>query len=203
MALLGCGGPDPSEEVIKEPARAEQTLLTDAKQEVSSTLHLENQGLKVAVNSTQEDALKVFADLRPDKTFEIKELPESLQPYAELDAAGWATGNLGYGLILRKKRVVLAMFTRPGFELSDIADVAATYSRKFPNIEPKAIDQKAGKYWFFNDGRHRLMICGALTRKDKWTLTIAVGDMDVMNKVRMSAELALQDALQAENEEGA
>lgn len=170
----GCGGEKPAASPSAPKPVASVSEAPDGGLRTKSGLYLSNDQARFSVNDSVEEALRLFE--RPTKAYDIRELPEPLVSEKGLRAAGWAKGGDGYGLIVSNDQVIAAVATRAGRNRTDVDAAVSVYKELFSSVEAAPLEGKTAKYWFFEDGSHRLMICGAKTRKGDWTFTLALGE---------------------------
>lgn len=196
VVAVGCGGEKSAapSSPTKPVASASQAPSDGARSK--SGLYLSNDQARFSVNDSVEEALRLYE--RPTKAYDIRELPEPLANEKGLRAAGWAKGGDGYGLIVSNDKVIAAVATRAGRNRTDVDAAVSAYEELFSSVGSAPLEGNTAKYWFFEDGSHRLMICGAKTRKGDWTFTLALGEQWVMDRLRMDKTSALEDLKEAE-----
>ncbi len=193
--LLGCGPSErPAQEAAARPPDTPK-LVVAADLLKQTELALLNEGRRVAVGDEFREALEVFRPGRRVKAFELRDLPASLGP--EFAPRGWETDSEGFGLVVYGERVAAAVRTVSGRSESEMMDAAEAYGRLYRRLQPVEVAGQTSRYWFFESGNQRLMVCGARTHKGNWTVTLAVGLNPVMDALRMSPARAKEDALRA------
>lgn len=199
LAICGCAGssaPQESEPAGEAPAAP---IVSAANLNSEGELYLSNDGNKLSVGDPSSLAMDLFPKPKTGKVFDMREPPEVLGKAYKV--RGWVSGGEGFGVILLGDQVALAVRTVSGKEASDVDEAADIYMRIHRGIQPVTRAGRNGKYWFFADRRKRLMICGARTRKGDWTVTIALGDFEIMDQLRMSDKAAMDDLRIADQEE--
>lgn len=154
-----------------------------------SRLALLDNGRRLGVGDSVQEALEFLP--APRKAYAFRELPPGFEePYR---AEGWETDAEGFGVISLEGKVVLTLRTRENASNSLIEDTVRTYTRDNRSLPPERVTGKTAEYWFFERESHRLMIASVKDLEGKRSLTIALGDVSVMDALRMSPAKALQD----------
>jgi hypothetical protein len=208
IALAGCGGGAPVE--TAEPKTPERTVtLREVKAPDlgnPGNLALIRGRDKLKVGDEWEFAKKIFLQQRG--AYEINELPPELTG-ADYRARGWEAPAEGFGAILYKDRVALAMYRIEHVDEDRVQEFVSTYRDYFgkPNdtVPPELAEMThdrarkvRSRYWFWQQGSQRLMISSVTTLADGTNVSIAVGDGNTMDALGMSVSAAKSDQAKAE-----
>ncbi len=199
LVLGGCS----TQEItpIAPPARLSATLdpsdLPDLETRSDLELFSSNResASVVRIGTDLDRALAAFP--RPGGAHDFSDLPSTLP--TEFSARGWETANEGFGVILYNARVASAVHELRRTDRAMLDELVERYNKAIP--EKYQITPLAGariRYWFWEDGRRRLMICGVDTPKDGYSVTVALGDRVVLDALRMSPATATADLAAAE-----
>jgi hypothetical protein len=151
-----------------------------------------NESVFLFVGDSQDQVERLYP--RPPGSFDFRELPPAFQqPYR---ADGWETPEVGFGALYYESRLAEAMRSEQNITEQDVLSTEADYqeslgkpSEVFPGVHVM--------YWFWEDSAHnqRLMICAVQDKRDakRFDLTTSVGDVVVMDALRMSPAAARED----------
>lgn len=195
--LAGCGSeakaPVPADEpsyriVYDGPAR---TPDIDAK----SALFMRPGDKTVTIGTGAEVMREIFP--KPDGATEIRQRPPEFTE--EYLSRGWETEDEAVGWVSYSGQVVLILHTLHSLEEADLKkDHVERYTRYFSGIEPTVIQGKSARFWFWQDGSHRFMICAGKSRRGGIDVTLAIGDTAVMDALRMMPSKAEFDKTRAD-----
>ncbi len=193
LALLGCG-PEGTQQMPVEVALPEKPRVEVATQRVvpDDVPFLLNGENRLRIFGTEEEAFSVYP--RPRGGFDFFEEPPIEGD--EYVAKGWQTSKEAFGVVLLRNRVVLALYTLDGSEVTSAPEKVQKYTEAFGR-DPEIVPGDPAGYWFWESGEVRLMICSSRDSKNQDQMVIAFGDGDVMDALRMSQIAARQDATEA------
>ncbi|MBX3118820.1 MAG: hypothetical protein KF784_07115 [Fimbriimonadaceae bacterium] len=121
---------------------------------------------------------------KPEKATEIRQLPPGFTE--DYLSRGWETEDESVGWVSYSGQAVLVMQTLRRLEDGDLQrDYVQQYTRLFSGIEPTVIQGATASFWFWQNGPHRFMICGTKSRKGGIDITLALGDVSIMDALRM------------------
>ncbi|HWA82352.1 MAG TPA: hypothetical protein VG820_02890 [Fimbriimonadaceae bacterium] len=210
VAAVGCASDHVASQDGAPPTQAAPppTKLTAVPTfETTSKLGLIRRSGTVRVGMNQEDAFAIFK--QSPNSYEKSDLPAAFDsPY---EANGWQSKDEGFGMILYKDRVVVAVDELDGLSEGHLAsDVVKPYTDAFgppqyfgDKNEVKAgyLDGKYVRYWFWQAGDNSgdiLMICATEVNTGKLNVAVAVGWNPAMETLRMTPNLAIDDQRGAE-----
>lgn len=154
-----------------------------------SRLALLDNGRRLGVGDPVQEALEFLP--APRKAYAFRELPPGFEePYR---AEGWETDAEGFGVISLDGKVVLTLRTQEDASQTLIEETVRAYTRDNRSLPPERVTGQAAESWFFERESHRLMIAAVKDPNGKRSLTLALGDVSVMDALRMSPAKALQD----------
>jgi hypothetical protein len=152
----------------------------------------------IGENSTRlsvGDALSVAQDAfpKPKRSFSITSVPPEFEE--KYQVYGWENPGRSFAVLTQRGVVALALDIQEKVNDAFIADRVKSAT----NLYGTPSTEEAGdvKYWFWEDGSARAMICVAVdTRKNK-TLSQAIGYTKLMDYMRMSPVSARIDSAKA------
>lgn len=145
------------------------------------------------LHSSEEEAFNAFP--RPRGAYDFFEDPPlDGDSYV---AKGWQSGAEGFGIVLVRNRVVLALQTFDNVDADTASQTLQLYEQAMAPTVPEVVPSELASYWFWETGQARLMVCQTTDSKHKNQLVVALGDADVMNALRMSRPAASQDIVEA------
>jgi hypothetical protein len=151
-----------------------------------------NEALSVGVRSS--DAYEFF--VRPPKSYEFRDLRGNFG--AGFKARGWETESEGYGIIAYGDRMCAAVREVNRVDDSMVQEVVEMYRRRHRNIDMKTIAGTTARYWFWEEDRHRVMICATRVKANVFNLTVALGELNTLNGLRMGVSFAADDVERAD-----
>lgn len=128
---------------------------------------------------------------KPQKWYEFRDAPPQFGP--AFRARGWETESDGFGWITYDGQIVLAQWTRRKVDEALVQEAVGEYEQRLGKAQSTVVKASA-RYWFWEQGRHRLMICAASQSGQRYVISIAVGELNAMNGLRMAPGLAARDA---------
>lgn len=155
----------------------------------STSIAMLNGGASLQVGDAEAKAVDFIG--RPQKWYEFRDAPPQFG--SAFRARGWETENDGFGWITYDGQIVVAQWTRRRVDDALVQEVVAEYRNRLGNAQ-SSVAKSTAKYWFWEQGRHRLMICAANQDAKRYVLTIAIGEINAMNGLRMTSGLAIRDA---------
>jgi hypothetical protein len=145
----------------------------------------------------------------PDNATVSRELPKGFDNYT---GESFDENGSGFGVIFYRvpgsdsqggtPEVVMAMKHETGLNKDDVDSTVQAYETSLDSLPTSdklsPITGPNSSYYFWDDAEHkqRLMICYVMPRQDspKLNLTVALGDVSVMNKLRMDPVDAKKDS---------
>ncbi len=159
----------------------------------SSSIVLENDGTKLHVGDPGQKAFGLYE--KPKKSYEFRDLPAQ---FGEgFRARGWESDIESYGVITFEDQLAVAVRTLLKVEEARVQE-AIRNVRYEAGKEIQAVTSSKSRYWFWEVGRHRKMICAMDTGNEEFTLTIAIGENNAMTGLRMSVQHAERDSRRAD-----
>jgi len=148
---------------------------------------------EVKLGISLDEAKKLFP--RPGRSFPIQEIPAGLD--SQFDVTGWEQGPLSVGMISAKGRVALFL------EIQDRADEASALERVAEisgrqGLPTATVTHGSTRYWFWEAPGERIMVCLSPNGAGRHSLSSALGSPVLMTTLRMSPQLAEEDAIEAE-----
>lgn len=127
---------------------------------------------------------------KPDKALYLRSLPEVFSP--PFKAHGWEKGNDTYAFITCNDLVYLILRTHEQVNKTYIDPILNQYKKAF--LTPhKKITGTTGTYWFWENNNQRLMICQTKDINQKLGITVALGNIQLMDRLRMDPFSAQKD----------
>jgi|GEM_PF-3007907 len=197
LLLAGCGasknGDDPKPEASLGPDRSmisAPTRLMPPDFVTKSTLKMVRHGDELHVGDTSEDALRVFKEEK--NAFQLTDLPPGWKDDS-FKCIGWDTGTMGFGAITYGDRMAFGLYHEDRVKEDRLQEMLDTYE-KSTEIAPVQVTGSRVRYWFWEEGPQRLMICAVSVPNDgTLNVSIALGDIHVMDLFRMNKDLADKD----------
>lgn len=126
----------------------------------------------------------------PAGSFPIRSLPPAFKP--PFRAMGYESGGSSFGTIYFEDKLALAMSYSVNINPTGLRDLTARYITAFgdPTVE---IQQGMTHYRFWENASQRLMICSHMEPSNKYSVTEAVGHVNVMDALRMGQKQATND----------
>ena|SRR5688572_9111024 len=201
IAMCSCAAPPPKDGLAGvSPPRMADIGDIDFTRRTEIAL-LNDQGTKLSVGDDIERAQDLFPK-RGAKGF--ADLPPTLNSQV-FNAWGWQTTHgEAFGAIFerRARRVALAMRTMPDQGQLALDDLINRFRREIGSTAAKELGVPAGpiRYWFWTrSSMHRLMVCAVTNKKGGYNVTVAMGDVQVMDAIGADPEKAAVDLAKATN----
>lgn len=201
LALLAAGCATPGEVSVPGQASDEdepklKSISFDARVEPGTDLALINGDDKLFVGDEEGRALAVFEG--PSGSYPFSSLPTRFDK--TFRAIGWKASSISFGCILyqvdKTERVVLAMYTRESVDRNAVNEVVAEYEQAFGQPSSVVSGNKVSYRFWARRGR-RLMVNTATDTGGKMALTVAVGELTVMDELSMEPAAAADDRQEA------
>lgn len=162
--------------------------------EARTHLGLLHEGRLLKVGDSAEEAERSF--VRPPTASTFKDLPPSFNP--PYRARGWESASQSFGMLFFDNVLVFAMHTESGLAEADVDAALNSYIRTFGEPRTKLLGSRT-RYYFWESNPHRLMLFSySNVQKERYSLTVAIGDEAPMNALRMSPVDASEDRLAVE-----
>lgn len=200
LLLAGCSSPagpaaaKPGEETQVQ-APAEQLLspasILFSKDEPHLTLRMLEAEVRLGLDL--EEAKKLLP--RPGRSFPIQEIPEGLD--GQFDVTGWEQGPQSIGMISAKGRVALFLEIQEKADQDSALERVAEISGRH-GLPSQTVSQGTTRYWFWEAPSERIMVCLTPSVGGRFSLSCALGNPILMTALRMSPQLAQEDAVEAE-----
>ncbi len=190
LIIAGCG-PESSaslnpEAVIPEKPRVEVSTGWSPTEDAPVML---NGDRKLSLHASEDDTFKAFP--RPRGAFDFfEESPIQGDGYV---GKGWQSNAEAFGGLFLRDKLVLGLYTVDKIDGDTLSDKVRVYEQAFAPVEPEFVTSEYASYWFWEVGQTRLMICNSRDAKRNSQLVVAIGDVDIMNALRMSKIAANQD----------
>lgn len=198
MLVAGCGSAskeitpteEPSYKIVYDgPTRIPQL---DGK----SMLEMQIGDKPVRIGAAAESLREIFP--KPEKGSDVRELPPRFPD--EYISRGWDSDEECVGWLSYSGQVVFVLHTVRHLDESEVQkDYVEKYTKLFRGIEPTVIIGKNAKFWFWQDGPHRFMLCSGRSRKSGVDITEVIGDTAVMDALRMIPSKAEFDKERADS----
>lgn len=193
LVLVGCG-PEGAAALDAEAIAPEKPTVQVSTQwtPAEDAPLLLNGDSRLRIHASEEEAFRAFP--RPRGAFDFFE-----EPPIEGDdytAKGWQTNAEAFGVLLLRNRMVLGLYTLEGADGDTVAEKVRLYEEGMGR-PPSVVPGEIGSYWFWESGQTRLMITTSRDAKGKSQLAVALGDVAIMNALRMSPDAARQDLVEA------
>lgn len=114
-----------------------------------------------------------------------------------IQSSGWERKGETFSILTTRKRTLLAVYSID--QASDILvnEIIAEHEREF-GPAPTVKVNTACSYRFWARGNSRLMIVDSLDARKRHGITVAIGQYEIMDKIRMSPDSADEDMRDAE-----
>lgn len=143
--------------------------------------------------ASEDDAFQVFK--RPRGAYDFFESPPIKgDNYA---ARGWQSAKETFAGIFLKNRLVLGQYVVEGADEATFANIINQHRMELSPMVPMEVPSSAGTFWFWQKGPSRLMIGVSVDGKKEREMIMAVGDITVMDGLRMSPDAVRQDLFTA------
>lgn len=202
FCLIGCssGGNAPAASAANQPPVETYTNSVRPNVTVSvprsayqTGLHLIRDGKKLYFGELEDNTFNIFR--RPSRAQEFFEEPPITGD--DYNAHGWQSPAEAFGAIFLQERLVLAQFTLERGSFDAVNDLVTELETENSAYSMTVVPGKVGTYRFWESDRVRLMSVVSFDGKGKSSLTIVLGDVQLMNALRMSQEAARQDLMEA------
>lgn len=192
LATFGCGDP---EKINLAPKPVFDINIVAKAPELGepTSIRLRNGPDEIAVGDDVATAIDFYP--KPKKSYEVRELPSAFGK--EFRAQGWESDIEGFGVISHQGRIVAAMRMLHGVDEARLQN-EVTAIRYRIGREVESIEGKSGRYWFWQIGRHRQVVCATPEGKDGFLLTLAIGELNTMDALRLNIDLAKADVKRAD-----
>ncbi len=191
LAIAGCslGKPESS---FSKPSTSNSTNIPSFSVEAGqSSLAIVHGTDKVSIGDPYFRWEEMFP--RPNKSaFAIRELPKPLSGDGLLPI-GWETPNKGFGAIRDGNKLVLAMIWESKVSHSEAAKISAEYDRYNQQLSSQVVAANGSHYTFWENNSIRMMLYVQKKGEDAYNVTLTLGQIDLMNAIRASAQQAQND----------
>ena len=189
VALAGCqqgGAPSP---VAATSTAQEEEVVAGPGPLQPSELRMIRNDKQLALGDTWSEAINVFET--PRNAFEFSQLPPRFAaPYR---ARGWENSRESFGVISYDDAIVTALYQRDRATIEQVDAVFALYDQAYANLKPMRIDGKSVRTMFWEQNGQRIMVQAAQTPKSGLHLTVALGQIAVMDELGASPIRARED----------
>jgi hypothetical protein len=160
----------------------------------ASDLSIPHAGSHVRVGDTWDSVLAIFPE--PKTAFAFKDLPPQFGPgYA---ADGWETAGEGVGVVLYNLKVAAFMRQINHANQSLYSNLLDLIDQENPNSKPKSVAGKHVRYWFWQSGSQRIMLCALQSKSSGLRITESLGDDTVMDALGINPDLAARDVAEVD-----
>jgi len=207
LTTVGCGGPSaptansgqqaPAPEVNADGVPTKQTILLPTPlAPADGALGMVHNGELVRVGEDLDDVLRIFP--KPKGAYQFEEEPPV--GHDTMKATVWEGRGQSLAVLhlpsRDNRRVVLAMYTLENVADSVVNQIVAEHDAVWqPCRDPLFTEQSTYRFW--TQGPARLMIVESKDPKDRKSITVAIGHYEVMDALRMSPSLAVEDQAEA------
>jgi len=201
---LGCGGPKNGDDAKVDPNNGpdRSVIVTPAKLPAPdfvtrTSLRMVRLGDELRVGDTVEDAARVFKEEK--NSFKLSEMPPGWKDES-YKCSGWDTATSGFGVITYTDRVALALYHEDRVKEDRLQEILDTYTKLIPS-SPVPIRGTRVRYWYWEEGPQRLMICAVSTPapNEGLNVSISLGDDHLMDLFRMNPKASENDVKSAED----
>lgn len=201
---LGCGGPkngdDTKPDTTNVPDRsaiAAPTKVSPPDFMIRTNLRMFHKSEELRVGDTSDEAMRIFPEEK--NSFKLADMPPGWKDDA-YKCTGWDTSNLGFGIITYNDRMAFALYHEDRTKEERLQEILDTYTKLIPS-SPTPIRGSRVRYWYWEDGPQRLMICAVSSPipNEGVNVTIALGDAEIMNLFRMNPKASENDVKMAED----
>ncbi|MES1227080.1 MAG: hypothetical protein ABUL72_00325 [Armatimonadota bacterium] len=131
---------------------------------------------------------------KPEVAATITRLPAGLDDAFRF--VGWEANNRSVGLVSRNRTVLLAVDTKEGLTQEKRDQDVQSYRNAFG--APTEVPRSKVHYYFWDQGKVRLMLCTVIDARGNVSLTSAIGIVPLMEHFRMDLQSAEADANRAQ-----
>lgn len=128
---------------------------------------------------------------KPKKAYDFKDKPAGFGP--EFRSTGWEANDQAFGVLAYEDRTCLAMHEMFKVTDEEVQTLVQDYQYALRDSEWSTISGEYSRYWFYESGRDRIMICAVKVADNSFHVTIAVGETSVMDTLRMNTRFAIED----------
>lgn len=132
---------------------------------------------------------------KPERAVTASRLPPGLDDTFRF--GGWESTERSVGLVSRNRTVLLAVDNQENLSQDKRDKAIQTYTRLF-GLPMREIQRPHAHYYFWEQGKVRLMVCTTVDPRGAVSMTSAIGVNPLMQKFRMDPETAEKDATEAE-----
>lgn len=194
VVTVGCAAPDLTKGQGSVPPTSPASDLPVPDPTVKSRVALVRSGRSVKVGDTPSAAFGVFGP--PPRAWDFREMPPSLAP--PYGARGWETTREGFGVITYNDVVVAAMRQIDDAPPSQLAEILQEHEAALGVARTEFVAGTQVRYWFWEDGPHRLMVSALNRPRGELHVTVAMGDRAVLDILGISPAKATDDSLRVE-----
>ncbi|MBV6457384.1 MAG: hypothetical protein HONBIEJF_00492 [Fimbriimonadaceae bacterium] len=191
---MGCGDADIG--TIETPPPAPIRKVDVPELDDPTPVRLVRGNDQIAVGDPVEKAFRIFAP--PPGSYASAQLPPGFN--TGFKARGWSTAKESFATLSAGGRVVLALWQRENVDGDEIREAMLAHEAVMTGVSSKFVPGNDVQYTFWDSGNQRTMISVSPNAKKQVGLVIAVGDIRVMNPLRMSPTDAEADVRTAERE---
>lgn len=184
----GCGAPQQMSAIEVQARPAATVAIPDEYPETEIVLVRDRARLRVGDSAAA--AFSMFP--KPRRAFEFFEDPPNLK--GEFVGRGWEAPLESFSVILHADRVILAVYESLGADQGQVEKVFAETGSGIPLSKLAAVVSGDVRYRFWESEGQRLMVCAYTAPSGKPALVLAIGDVAVMDALRMSHPAATNDA---------
>lgn len=202
LALIGCGPGKTADDTKSEPVLGLERSAVRTPAKVTppdfskrTDLRMIRKGEVLHVGDSVDDALRIFPE---DKSaFHLADMPPGWKDDS-YRCVGWDTASTGFGAIVYNDRIALALYHEDRITEDRLKEILDTYDRGL-SMPATLVTGSRVRYWFWEQEPHRLMICAVQVPGDGLNVSIALGDIQIMDLFRMKKEAAENDERAAED----
>ncbi|HJP82237.1 MAG TPA: hypothetical protein VJ835_01925 [Fimbriimonadaceae bacterium] len=200
LLCIGCSsGPAELAEPSTTPTNARVTVSTPEKIDPPAfdertTLRMFRRGDEVRVGDNIDSALRVFREEK--NAYQVSELPAGWKDQA-YTCRGWDNGASGFAAIVFDEKVALAMYHEERATETRLQEIVGDYDRAL-SPEPTTVTGTRVRYWFWDEGGQRFMICAVQLPVEGLSITTALGGQKLMDILRMNPVAADRDRQSAD-----
>jgi hypothetical protein len=159
------------------------------RNELTSELALLSPQTSLRIGQKLNSAL-VGGFRKPDRAVIVRELPPGFN--SDFSANGWEMPERTVSLVGVDQDLVLALDMANLLNQTKATESVTRYENMF-GLADRVIEGPTAKYWFWNDGEVRLMVCRVNQSADSYRLTAVLGMRKAMETLRMDPDSAMRD----------
>jgi hypothetical protein len=201
IIAVGCGPGQPAETKADSlPTTARISVSGPAKVEPPNfeqrtALRMIRNGDEARVGDPVESALRAFREEK--NSYLINEMPAGWKDPA-YTCRGWDNGTIGFSAFVYDDKMVLGLYHEDRADEKRLQEIVADYDRAIPSGKIPPITGSRVRYWFWEQGTHRLMICATQIPQEGLSIAISLGENRIMDILRMNPLMADRDRQVAE-----